>query len=278
MPYTDLTTNTDLTTARVFGPNFGRWLTPDPIGKNAVRLDDPQTWNMYVYARNNPTSLVDPTGELATVSTSCSTGSDNQTTCNVNISASIAVYATPDSGITQEQLDAAAATIQSSIQGAWSGSFTDNGVTYNVSTQVSVQVEGSEQAAMNSGAQNVIGLTNGEPRPGEGAETSRGGFLEAITGRGQDTGVWDINYVGNYAKHEFTQLLGVDNKPGNVLSNTDPMMRPFRATPQDLRWGVSEAVDYTNAVMGLRRSAGMLPYIPTLDSTISVHAPWLIWK
>jgi RHS repeat-associated protein len=40
----------------------GRWLSPDPGGLKAVRLDDPQTWNMYAYARNNPTTLTDPTG------------------------------------------------------------------------------------------------------------------------------------------------------------------------------------------------------------------------
>jgi RHS repeat-associated protein len=41
---------------------MGRWLSPDPGGLNAVRLDDPQTWNMYAYVRNNPTTLTDPTG------------------------------------------------------------------------------------------------------------------------------------------------------------------------------------------------------------------------
>jgi len=41
---------------------MGRWLTPDPGGLNVVRLDDPQTWNMYAYARNNPTTLSDPSG------------------------------------------------------------------------------------------------------------------------------------------------------------------------------------------------------------------------
>jgi RHS repeat-associated protein len=60
--YNDVTTNTNLTTTRVNSPNFGRWFTPDPAGQAAVRLDDPQTWNMYAYVRNNPTTLTDPSG------------------------------------------------------------------------------------------------------------------------------------------------------------------------------------------------------------------------
>ncbi len=62
LPIRDLTTNTDLTMARVSGPNFGRWFSPDPAGKEAARLDDPQTWNMYAYVRNSPTTLTDPSG------------------------------------------------------------------------------------------------------------------------------------------------------------------------------------------------------------------------
>ena len=62
LPIRDLTTNTDLTMARFSSPNFGRWFSPDPIGTKAVKLDDPQTWNMYAYVRNNPTNLTDPMG------------------------------------------------------------------------------------------------------------------------------------------------------------------------------------------------------------------------
>jgi len=49
---------------RVYPVNYGRWLTPDPAGKKAVRLDDPQTWNAYAYVRSNPTTLTDPSGLL----------------------------------------------------------------------------------------------------------------------------------------------------------------------------------------------------------------------
>ena len=33
MPYRDVTTTTDITTARFYSPNFGRWFSPDPVGK-----------------------------------------------------------------------------------------------------------------------------------------------------------------------------------------------------------------------------------------------------
>jgi len=37
-------------------------VTSNPADRNAVHLDDPQTWNMYAYVRNNPTTLTDPSG------------------------------------------------------------------------------------------------------------------------------------------------------------------------------------------------------------------------
>jgi len=52
----------DVTPARMYSSGRGRWLSPDPAGRKAVTLTDPQTWNMYAYARNNPTTLTDPSG------------------------------------------------------------------------------------------------------------------------------------------------------------------------------------------------------------------------
>ena len=48
--------------SRTYTPPSGRWLTPDPAGLAAADPSDPQTWNMYAYVRNNPTTLIDPTG------------------------------------------------------------------------------------------------------------------------------------------------------------------------------------------------------------------------
>jgi len=62
----------DHTLNRQYSSNFGRWMTPDPGGRKVVKLDDPQTWNMYAYVGNNPTSLNDPGG----LQSNCANGPD----------------------------------------------------------------------------------------------------------------------------------------------------------------------------------------------------------
>ena len=47
---------------RQFPMYLGRWLTADPAGLKAVHFEDPQTWNIYAYVRNNPIRLTDPSG------------------------------------------------------------------------------------------------------------------------------------------------------------------------------------------------------------------------
>jgi len=48
--------------ARYYGSSMGRFMSPDPVFASAARVMDPQQWNMYAYARNNPLSITDPTG------------------------------------------------------------------------------------------------------------------------------------------------------------------------------------------------------------------------
>ena len=76
----DTESGLDHTKARQYPSNLGRWLTPDPGGRNVVTITDPQTWNMYAYNRNNPTSLTDPTGLY---NTSCN--SKDISKCSVDI-------------------------------------------------------------------------------------------------------------------------------------------------------------------------------------------------
>ena len=54
--------------ARYYSSAMARFLSPDPF-LNSGRPDDPQTWNRYSYALNNPLMIVDPTGLYNLVNT-----------------------------------------------------------------------------------------------------------------------------------------------------------------------------------------------------------------
>ncbi|MGH9627243.1 MAG: RHS repeat-associated core domain-containing protein [Bryobacteraceae bacterium] len=49
--------------ARYFSAAQGRFTSPDPVMSAPERLRDPQQFNCYAYARNNPLRFLDPTGE-----------------------------------------------------------------------------------------------------------------------------------------------------------------------------------------------------------------------
>ncbi len=61
----DSESGNDYFSARYYSSGIGRFMSPDPAGKGAVNLSNPQSWNAYSYAVNNPTTLTDPTGLCA---------------------------------------------------------------------------------------------------------------------------------------------------------------------------------------------------------------------
>jgi RHS repeat-associated protein len=48
--------------ARYYGSSMGRFLSPDPAWLFAADPNNPQSWNLYSYALNNPLINIDPTG------------------------------------------------------------------------------------------------------------------------------------------------------------------------------------------------------------------------
>ncbi|HUZ47103.1 MAG TPA: RHS repeat-associated core domain-containing protein [Terriglobia bacterium] len=52
----------DHTLHRQYSSSFGRWMSPDPGGVKVVNMDTPETWNLYAYVADNPTTDTDPTG------------------------------------------------------------------------------------------------------------------------------------------------------------------------------------------------------------------------
>jgi RHS repeat-associated protein len=59
----DNETGWDYFGARYYGSKIGRFTTTDPVYTWQENLLDPQRWNRYAYARNNPLRYVDPDGK-----------------------------------------------------------------------------------------------------------------------------------------------------------------------------------------------------------------------
>jgi RHS repeat-associated protein len=57
----DSETDTDHAQFRQYSNTQGRWLSPDPYG-GSYNASNPQSFNRYVYAMNNPLSNIDPSG------------------------------------------------------------------------------------------------------------------------------------------------------------------------------------------------------------------------
>jgi RHS repeat-associated protein len=57
----DAETGLDYFESRYFSDAQGRFTSPDVPFADQVS-DDPQSWNLYSYVRNNPLRFVDPTG------------------------------------------------------------------------------------------------------------------------------------------------------------------------------------------------------------------------
>ena len=68
-------TGLDYFGARYMSSPLGRFMSPDPLMASA-RASDPQSWNRYVYARNNPLRYNDPLGLFASPSYYCDDDTD----------------------------------------------------------------------------------------------------------------------------------------------------------------------------------------------------------
>jgi RHS repeat-associated protein len=58
----DTESGNDYFGARYYFSNMGRMMSADPHSGTMLHIFNPQRWNMYAYALNNPLTFVDPTG------------------------------------------------------------------------------------------------------------------------------------------------------------------------------------------------------------------------
>lgn len=60
----DAETDLDFAQARMYSPKLGRFMNADEPFNDQFE-DNPQSWNLYIYVRNNPLNLTDPLGMAA---------------------------------------------------------------------------------------------------------------------------------------------------------------------------------------------------------------------
>lgn len=240
----DIEIGVDYFDARYYSSTQGRFTSSDEFWKDS-QIGDPQSWNKYAYVRNNPLKYIDPTGEKATVEI---VTDEKNKTGTITISASIAIWTAKNSGVTQDDLEKAKFFIKKDIEEAWSGTYSQDGITYTVKTNVTVDIKADERAALESGVQNAIEITSG-PQSSHTDSYVRSHFS------GPDTGKWNLGItsttdtrgiIRGIASHEFTHILGVfDRFSGSDLSNTHVSWDklPGHATANDFRWALGAAIN-----------------------------------
>ncbi|MFN0110746.1 MAG: RHS repeat domain-containing protein [Blastocatellia bacterium] len=209
----DTETGLDFFEARYFASVQGRFTSPDDFWKDS-QLGDPQSWNKYAYVRNNPLKYTDPSGEKATVTI---TTDEDKKRGTIKVVASVAIW-TKDKKISKEAIANASADIKASIESGWQGQFVKDGITYDVTVEITVKAHTSEQAATDSGAQNVIEIVNGDiDSDGTISNAGSGPFFASY-----DVGKWNMKEARNRTSpHEFGHLMGVghgDNIGRNVMT------------------------------------------------------------
>lgn len=259
-------TGLDYIGARYFSGAQGRFTSPDaPF--NDQHSQDPQSWNLYTYGRNNPLRYVDPSGREATVTIETDEEHKRGT---ITIKATAAFYAADDSRRSTVQYVANQA--KSDVEKAWSGTYVQDGVTYTVKTTVDVQVYGSEKEATASGAQNVIGVQQG----GVEGQDARGNVAVAeVSARGvgysgPDRALFGTASDASSRAHEFGHLLGVGHHSGNHLMTLLPEVP--RATQSDFGWALGQAVVGQRLGLGQTPQSGPIP-----PSTINLQARPIWW-
>ena len=158
-------TGLDYAKARMFGSGVGRFTSPDNF-LNDTHVSDPQSWNLYVYARNNPLNVIDPTGEKGKVT---SVYDEKTNTTTIKITASFTLYGAKGQKISIKTLKDQAAKLKASIERQYKKEFIgdgkENGVegrTYVLSADISVDAKSTEQAAIKTGADNIVEVGNQE--------------------------------------------------------------------------------------------------------------------
>lgn len=128
----------DFAQARYFGNSLGRFNSPDPLMASS-NTSNPQSYNRYTYALNNPLYYVDPDGEKARISVSID---KKNNTGVITISASFAIYDKGNS-MSDAEFEREAKKFEEQVISSFSpsGAFNKDGIRYTVLKAISNSLE-----------------------------------------------------------------------------------------------------------------------------------------
>jgi len=198
----DAETGYDYFGARYDASSMGRFMVPDPLMASA-KVWDPQTWNRYAYALNNPLKYVDPTGMKEVTAAQCAQDK-NCVTVNVNV-----IYdknANDGEGLTDKQKsDFEKGQLQSAKD-----QYGNADIHLNVSyTAGALSTDKTTISGLQAGALNVVVTDQ---------------VATAVSGMAGKTAVSFINPNSNDLPHEMAhQLMGDTQGWRNWVMNHDPI-------------------------------------------------------
>jgi len=160
----DAESGNDYFGARYYASSMGRFMSPDPVFATVDRIADPQQWNMYAYAGNNPLMNTDPSGLDFNLTCSggntatCQNGLQGQTTTDANGKSTFAA-----TDVDMNDSSNAGAGYHDQFGNQYTGSFDQNsGVSFTntgtgATSSNSQFIDGSDRTDVNgSGAFNGI--------------------------------------------------------------------------------------------------------------------------
>jgi hypothetical protein len=224
--------------ARYYASAQGRFMSADEFSKDS-QLEDPQSWNKFAYVRNNPLFYVDPSGEKAEVIVTTDKEHKKGT---ITIRASFAIYAASGQTVSKEDLQKQKKALEEQIRSTYSGSIKKDGITYEVSAQVKVQIVDNEESAIKSGVDNIVEVGNrvlhsnaaNGPIAGAGYHLSGENFDRMkVFARG------NVLEKNNTYAHEFGHLLGFAGHlgVGNVMQPSGASTRTITSMDSEALFG-----------------------------------------
>jgi RHS repeat-associated protein len=253
---------------RYYSPQIGRWISKDP-------MEEKGGINLYAYAFNNSPNLIDPFGKKTTVTIKTSGNKGI-----ITVKASIAIWTKCKNGISIGDLAKAARTLEQSIEKAWSGTYTKDGITFTINVDVTVDNFGNDERAENGvwdtarekGIQNIIEIVKGPVRILE----SKNGTKRTVPGETDhpatiwwwpDSARFSIEALESVMPpHEFGHLLGVNHREieGNIMT-AENIIKEIKVVDQ---YGNFLGYEYENKEA---TKATNLDYSWTFDGAINNH-------